>query len=600
MLATIEQTTALDSGPTARGLALLKRGGTAASGLASGTLPVLVLAWTAGGIIIFAALFSVWMTFVPRLPINPGFTFDNYTRVFDRYLLEVIPNTVLLGLGVVAFTVFWGVSLAWLLNRTNVPYRSLWITLLSIVLLVPGFLKAMGWILLLNPKIGVINSVVASVIGVDEVGLSVKNIWGIIFVMGLSLTPIVFFLVSGPIRSLDPALEEAAHVSGVSTRKTILRISLPMLWPAILGGAIYVFMTAVAIFEIPAVLGGLGRVSVLATELFYNVRPPEGAVSIPRYGVAGVYGLFIAVPSIIALIFYLRMIDKSHRYAVIGGKGYRPGTIDLGRARYLALAFVVLYLLLSAILPLAVLLWISLLPRLMLPSMEALSLLTFDNFARMGTIIGGTGIVVNTVILTVAAPIIAMFFGLMMSWVVVRSKTRGHRVLDIVAMLPHAIPGLVFGFAFFMLAIVLAKFVPWLPFFQTIGLVVVVVAVNRISYSTRLTNAALLQVARELEESAHVSGSGTFATLRLVLAPLIRTSLLFGLLWTALLAFREVSIPLLLAGANNKVLAVSLWNEWQLGRLNEASALAVIMILVMSVVILIFQRFGGLKQDRGA
>ena len=579
---------------------MLKRGASAASELASGNLPVLILAWSAGGLIIFAALFSVWMTFKPRLPVNAGYTFENYTHVFDRYLLEVIPNTLLLGFGVVAFTVFWGVSLAWLLNRTNVPYRSLWITLLSVVLLVPGFLKAMGWILLLNPKIGVINAAVAGVLGVDRVELSVQNIWGIIFVMGLSLTPIMFFLVSGPIRSLDPALEEAAHVSGINTRKTILRISLPMLWPAILGGAIYVFMTAVAIFEIPAVLGGLGRVSVLATELFYNVRPPEGAVSIPRYGVAGVYGMLIAVPSVAALVFYLRMINKSHRYAVIGGKGYRPGTIDLGPARYLALAFVVLYLMLAAFLPLAVLLWISLLPRLMLPSAEAVSLLSLHNFTTIGTTIGNIGIVWNTVILTITVPILAMFFGLMMSWVVVRSKTKGHRLLDIVAMLPHAIPGLVFGFAFLMVAIVLAKYVPWLPFFRTIGLVVVVIAVNRISYSTRLTNAALFQVGRELEESAHVSGTGTFATLRWVLAPLIRTSLLFGLLWTALLAFREVSIPLLLAGPNNKVLAVVLWNEWQLGRLNQASALAVIMILFMSVIILIFQRFGRLNQGRGS
>ncbi len=166
--------------------------------------------------------------------------------------------------------------------------------------------------------------------------------------------------------------------------------------------------------------------------------------------------------------------------------------------------------------------------------------------------------------------------------------------MDIIAMLPHAIPGLGFAFALTVVAIVTAKWVPWLPLYQTIGVIVLANVVNRLSYVTRITNAALLQVGRELEESAQVCGARRLGTMWWVIAPLIRPSLVFGGLWTGLLVFREISMALMLAGPKSQVLSIRIWTEWEQGDLNEASALGVVMVLVMGAVIYIVQRVGGL------
>ena len=176
--------------------------------------------------------------------------------------------------------------------------------------IVLGFLKAMGWVMLLSSKIGLINKLFMYMFGVSQAPLSIDNVWGVAFVQGLMLTPTLFFLLAGPMRSMDPALEEAAQVSGATVWRTMWWVSFPVLWPAILGGAIYTFMTAISIFEVAALLGGIGKTPVLATELFLNVKPTGTALAIPRYGMAGVYGLMIALPSFAALYYYLRVIER--------------------------------------------------------------------------------------------------------------------------------------------------------------------------------------------------------------------------------------------------------------------------------------------------
>jgi len=354
-----------------------------------------------------------------------------------------------------------------------------------------------------------------------------------------------------------------------------------------------VFMTAISIFEVAALLGGIGRTPVLATELFLNTNPSGDAAGIPRYGMSGVYGLMIAVPSLIALYYYLRVIDKSHRYVVVTGKGYRPADFELGRGRVIGLGFVILYLLLAVVLPLLILVWASLLPYLAMPSADTLSLVSFKWYRGIINVIGGVNVIVNTVVLTVVTPLVVLFFSFMISWVVVRTRVRGRKVVDLIAMLPHAIPGLGFAFALTIIAILAAKWVPWIPLYQTVGIIVIANAVTRLSYVTRITNAALLQVGKELEESAQVCGAKRLGTMWWVVAPLVRSSLIFGGLWTGLLVFREISLPLMLAGPDSQVLSARIWAKWESGDLNQASALGVVMVFVMSVVILVAQRITG-------
>jgi iron(III) transport system permease protein len=533
------------------------------------------------------------MTFIPGLPFEANLSFNNYADVLNgRLLLEIIPNTIFVGVGTCAVALFFALPLAWLLNRTDIPFRSFWITLLATTVIVPGLVKAMGWIMLLSPNVGLINRILMELLNLRAAPLDINGIWGIAYVQGLMLTPMFFFLVAGPMRSVDPVLEEASEMVGTSRWKTLTRITLPVLWPTVLGGLIYVFMTAVAIFEVAGLLGGLGGSPVLATELFWAVQPSETGLEI-RYGVAGVYGLLIVVPSLIALYFYFRTIQQAHRYVVITGKGYRSKLFNLGRLRYPALFFVFCFFTLAVFLPLAVLFWASLLPSLQMPSLEALKLVSFRWYRDMFFIIGGFEVIKNTFILVVTTSVLVLFFSFMVSWIVVRTRLPTRRFLDSVAMLPHAIPGLAFAFALLIVGILAAKWVQWLPLYNTIWIIVAANVLNRISYVTRITNAALIQVGQELEDAAVICGARKSASMWHVMVPLVKPSLIFAGLWTALLVFREVSMALLLTGPRNKVIGTQLWILWRQGDLSQAAALSVVFVLTMAVLILILQWMTG-------
>jgi len=557
----------------------------------------LFFAWLACGVVALLLLFVGYMTFVLGVPTKPIFSFQNYVDAFDSYLFRrVIPNTAIVGFGTVAVVLFFSVPLAWLLQRTNVPYRELWITLIAISMIVPGFLKAIGWFILLSPKVGLINKLLVSLFDLKQAPLSITNVWGIAFVQGLMLTPIMFFLLAGPVRSMDPSLEEAAQVSGASFWRTMRWVSLPVLWPAILGGGIYTVMTAISIFEVAGLLGGVSHTPVLATEVFLSTQPFVGtSVLLPRYGMAGIYGLLIAIPSVIALYCYWRVIGKGHRYAVVTGKGYRPRNFDLGRARYCALLFVLVYFMAAVALPILMLIWASLLPYLAMPSAEAFSLVSLQWYLRIMETVGGVEVVINTIVLTVVTPIIVLFFSFMISWVVIKTQAQGRALLDTLAMLPHAIPGICFAFALTVVAIIAAKWARWLPLYQTIGIIIIANAVNRLSYVTRITNAALLQIGRELEESAQVCGARRFRTMWWVVVPLVKPSLVFGGIWSGLLVFSEISMALMLVGPKSQVLSVRIWQAWERGDFGQASALGVIMVLVMGTLILAIQWVGDLR-----
>jgi iron(III) transport system permease protein len=334
--------------------------------------------------------------------------------------------------GTVITVLFFGFPLSWLLNRTNVPLRAFCISLIAVSVIVPGLVKAMGWIILLSPQVGLINQMMVHVFRLETAPFDINSIAGIAFIQGLMLTPTLFFLLSGPMRSMDPALEEAAAVSGANGWMSARWITLALLRPAVLGGIIYTFMTAIAIFEVAALLGGFADRPVLATRLYVAIRPPGGFTAV-NYGIAGVYGLLITVPSLVALYFYFRTIQQVHRYAVVTGKGYRPKTYDLGRFRYLGFAFVLLYMTLAVLLPLLVLVWLSLLPSVRMvrmPSFEALSLVSLQWYRDIFFLMGGFEVVQNTSVLVFATSALVLFFSFMVSWVVVRTRLPGRQFLD--------------------------------------------------------------------------------------------------------------------------------------------------------------------------
>jgi iron(III) transport system permease protein len=311
------------------------------------------------------------------------------------------------------------------------------------------------------------------------------------------------------------------------------------------------------------------------------------------YGAAGVYGTLLAVPSLLALYLYLRALNQAERYQVITGKSYHARETDLGPFAWVGVAFVVLYLSLAVGLPVLVLVWASLMPVLQMPSREALAKLSFENYQGLLEGLGGVGVIWNTVLVVGCVSLLVIFFSFMISWVVVRTRARSRKTIDMLAMLPHAIPSLAFAFALAMIAILASRWLPWLPLSGTLGIIMVAHLINRVPYGTRVMNSALGQVHRELEEIAQVCGTRTPTIMRRVVLPLIRPSVVYLAIWTAMLSFQEVTMALFLSGPHNNVLSVSIWALWEGGSLGTAAAGAVAMVWSMGVLMFGVLKFAG-------
>ena len=545
-----------------------------------------ILAGIVALFIVLLMAIVVWMSTLPGLPGDPGFTLENYTDVFaDGVVFDALINSFVIGLGTVAVNILFAVPLAWLVHRTDMPGKSLIVTLVAVSVLIPGFLKAMGWILMLSPDIGLLNSVYIELTGAAEAPFTIYGIGGVVFIQGLMLTPAMFFLVSGSMIALDPALEEAAQMSGANRWRTIARVSFPLIWPAVFAGLIYNIMTAVTLYEIAALLLDEDT-AVLSTELFFYVRSAGGSIEL---GYAAVYGVIMMAFAIFALWFYARAIRKAHRFAVVTGKGYRPKLMVLGRGSWAAIGFVVFYVALSELLPLLMLVWISLLPALTQFSVGAFGEISFATYAGLWGQLGGWEPVVNTIVMITATPALVVGLSLVMSYVTVRSRLPGRQLIDIAAMMPHVIPGIAFAFALIVFGIALSRFTG-VHISGTMAMIVVALVIYRVPYCTRVTNAALLQIHAEVEEAARICGANTIQILARIAVPLIKSSLAYAALWIALLVLREVTIPLILASPSNIVLSVRIWTLWETGQYGAASALGVVMFAVSALILLIVQR----------
>jgi iron(III) transport system permease protein len=560
----------------------------------------LAVGWAVCAVILILTAIVLLTSFLVDFPIQIRFSLENYRTVLNGYLVtEVIPNTVFVGLGTVAVALVFGIPLAWLLHRTNLPCANIFLALIGVSIIVPGFLRGIGWILLLSPNVGFINRFLMDYFGLEKPIFDIGTLTGIAFIQGLMMTSTLVFLFAGPMRSLDPSLEEASEISGARRWTTIRWVVVPLLRPAVLGGAIYVFMTAISLFEVAALLGGLGgKNPVLATELFLSIYTLTA--SVPQYGVSGVYGALIAIPSLVALYYYYLTIREGHRYVTVTGRGYVARIYDLGSFKFFGVLFVLFYLALAVFLPLIVLIWASLLPYLQLPSWDALSAVSLKAYQRILNLPGIWTIVGNTAVLVVSVSICVMVLSFMISWIVTRTKLRVGALMDNIVMLPHAFPNIGFALALLIVSLVIRLWFPSFSFYGTVSILVLAHVITRISYGTRVTNAALVQISRELEEAAYICGSKQIVVWWKVIVPVISRSLVFLCLWTGLLSLREVSMALMLSGPDNQVIATFIWRAWLRGDLNVAAALGVIMVFVLGALFLIMQGLTGRDVRAGA
>jgi iron(III) transport system permease protein len=437
----------------------------------------------------------------------------------------------------------------------------------------------MGWILLLSPKIGLVNQLLRTFVDVDMGPLDIYNVPSMAFLQGVGLTPVMFFLLSGAFRAIDPAFEEAAAVAGVSKFRTIRRITFPLVFPAVVAAVIYNFMGAIAMYETAALLGGPKQISVFSTLIFDSVYTEIG---IPRYGVAGVYGVLLLIPSLIALYYYQRLLRLSHRYATVTGKGYRPKMMDLGWMKWVGISFVGFFFLLDIFLPFLTLVWVSLVPYMQLPSIEALATVSAAGYRAAINLLLKGGVLANTFQLVISVGILTTLVSLFISWIVLRTRFPGRYVIDSISMWPHAVPRIAFAFAVLVMGLLLARKI---PIYGTLAAIILAHTIAAISFGTRAINGALIQIHQDLEDAVQTCGCSRMVALRRVTIPLLGPTLFYVLIWTILYSYREVTSALFLRSPGNTVLSVAIWERWENFDTGTAAALGVIMIICTGAII---------------
>src|SRR5262249_4063835 len=252
--------------------------------------------------------------------------------------------------------------------------------------------------------------------------------------------PRAFLMLVPLLRAMDPTLEEAAAMSGARPASALRKVTLGLMLPGLLAVAIYQFTSALEEFEVAGILGLPAGIYVFSTKIYTVLHSTS---SLPAYGEANALAIVYLFVAIFGMYLYSRVISKSERFTVITGKGYRPRVLPLGSWRWPAFALVLIYLALSTIIPFLVLAYISFLPYLQAPSARAFAAMSWDNYEtvfqteRMGRMLW------NTLVMTVSVATAVVIISFLISLVVVRSKFWGRKVLDQLAFLPHAIPGMV-------------------------------------------------------------------------------------------------------------------------------------------------------------
>lgn len=507
-------------------------------------------------------------------------TLDHFGRVLSRAIYyNALVNSVLLGLGAAALSVVIGAPMAWAVSRTTMPGKGLVRVLVAVSYITPPFLSAIAYVILLAPNAGVLNVALVNLFGLERGPFHAYTLPTMIFVTALHTFPYVFLLTSSALISIDASLEESARILGSGAWRATLRVTLPMVTPAILSGALLAFVHAISLFGSQAILGLPGRVFTLPTRIQALFSYP------PQFGQAAALSMFLIILTVIGLYLQRGYLER-RSFATIGGKGVRPELIDLGRWQWAALGLCGLVFVVSVVLPYAFLALAS------ISKAWALGVfpqnLTLDNYHFVLFDYEVTRrAILNSLVLAGAAATLGVLLGAVLAHLDVRTTIRGRKVLDYLSLMPLGLPGIV-------LAVGILLFWLRLPIdiYGTLWILLIAYLTRFLPLGVRSANAALRQVDPSLEECARITGASWLRTFVAVTFPLVGVGLLAGWILIFVPAIQELSASILLFTGPTITLAVAVFNLYDNGLLERVSALAIVNTAIITLALVVAQRIG--------
>ncbi|MEU4481103.1 iron ABC transporter permease [Micromonospora sp. NPDC023966] len=513
-------------------------------------------------------------------------TLEHYQRTLtDAAFRETLVTSLTYAGGVALASVTVGFALAWVYVRTNAPAKRFALVASLVPLIIPGILNTVAWGLLLAPDTGPVN-VLLRYLGLPAFDL--YSMHGMILVQSMHVAPIAFLMGVASLSSMDSSLEEAAAASGARPATVFRTITFPLIRPAVLGAIFLMLVQTMSSFEVPQLIGSAAHKRVFSTEIFTSLRsfPPD-------YGSVSVIGVIVLVIAVLGLWAARRLGGGVEGRGTITGKGYRPTLTDLGRWRWVAVLAIMVFFVVTTVLPMLILAWASLLPSYRPLDPAEIKHLTWGNYSELFNSSSILGAMTHSLEIALAAGVVVTAICAVSAYVIVRTQLPGRATLDAFAAVPIAVPNIILGVSTLYWYLVAP-----LPvrLYGTLAILVVAMVTHALPYGMRYLVPGVSQIKAELEEASLASGAGWARTFRRIYLPLLVPAITASFLYTFIISFRELSSAIFLYTQKTEVVSISVFELWSDGQFTVVSALGVVMTLMACVVIgavnLLSRRFG--------
>jgi iron(III) transport system permease protein len=516
-----------------------------------------------------------------------NFTLDGYaTALGDDVARKAMLTTIWLAIVRALLSVGLAIFLAWAIVRTDLPGRNILHTLMLANFFVPLLPQILAWTFLLAPRSGILNEAIRGFLGIPGRNgpFNIYSYEGIIFVSVLNWSAFLYMLVAPAFRAVDASLEEAARMAGATGLRTIRRISVPLLWPAVIGAFGLAFVRMSESFETELMLGVPANIYVFSTQIYRYL----GQDTVPQFGPAiAMSMMFILLTG--SVILLQRRVLRGRSFVTVGGKDYRARPSRLGIWKYPVLLLISFYFLLSLIMP-TVFLALGSVQR-------SMANIRLDGFTLRAWELAGREELLaplrNTLIVGVIAATIGIVVLTLVSYVVIRTKFRLRYALDLFTWVPYMVPSFVLGVGFLWAALRGIKFP--IVLYGSLLLITIVFIVRVMPLGSRLMNGTMVQLSKELEEAGRIAGGTWTSTFRRVILPLLSPAIGIGWLIFMAVIIRDLSTIVLLFGPDSEMLSVKFFAYWRTGSLEGAAVIGLIMTLLglgMATGVFLLQRLG--------
>ncbi len=523
--------------------------------------------------LVYFVVFPLAVLLYDSVLVDGSYTLANYREVYSQDVnWRALANTVELSLIVMVASVIITFPLAWLVGRTDLPFKKGYRTLLVASYMIPPYVGAIAWVQLLNPSVGYLNDIFKWIFNLQTAPFDIYTTGGLAWVLTLFYSPFAFITISRAMEKMDPTLEEAARVSGSSPLRTLFDVTLPLMAPSILAGGLLVFIAAGSCFGIPAIVGMPGNIEVMTTRIVTYVYMGDEAGIRDATSLAASL-MFIAN----ALLFGMTWMLGRKDYTTISGKSTRPNMVELGKWKWPAFFGVGLYAFVAVILPLGSILLTSLLKSM--SKGITLSNIGFDAWIPVITSSQYMESVWNSVVYGVIAATIGTVLSVFIAYLAVKTNVKGRSLPDLLTVVGGSTPSIVIALA--LVITFSGNF--GLNLYSTMWILVVSYLVKYMTMSVRTIAASLSQVHISLEEAALNSGASWLRTCKDIIMPLIAPSIIAGWFLIFMPSFYELTMSLLLYGSDTKTIGVLLYDLQTYADTQNASVLSVIILLIVLV-----------------